>query len=94
MADKDWRPQLVKILSEEEYRSIGGRPGCAECAEYLISAMHKADVEYLDGKCTEHPCGDLISVDMNGPHVTGHKYPEHRKDCPICYAAWKGKQEK
>ncbi|MDD5510887.1 MAG: hypothetical protein PHI12_08755 [Dehalococcoidales bacterium] len=91
MATKDWRisnwvnPVVVDVDST-------GNPNETDIAmqetfEAGASAMHKASVDYLEGKCTEHLCNSPLVLAWIDD---GEARPLHRRDCPICYAAWEG----
>ncbi len=93
MADKDWRIQdippteLLEIMTEAQYKFIA-----QEIISQVKSAMHKADVEYLDGQC-EHSRIEMGEIRSRGVYDIPpiNIIPVRRKDCPICYPAWRGK---
>lgn len=99
MADKEWRPEnwpeikreVCNSRQEPTYACADCDRGCTTRDSMLIedtaSAMHKADIEHLDTPCWDHPAeintsAETIYVEYNGTHYA------HKKDCPICYAAW------
>lgn len=89
MANKEWRPQNpYHKQASYPYDYFYNEQPEFSIFEAGASAMHKADVEYLDGQCTEHQ-----PITLNVGYYVNCYDPQaevvKRKDCPICYAVWK-----
>ncbi len=89
MADKEWRPSdweeiLRAILDKFNITYMNSDEG--KLVEAGASAMLKALIKYLWGKCDEHslePDNDIKVADLWYTDDK-HEYHLHRFNCPSC----------
>jgi hypothetical protein len=67
------------LLSDQEIEALANSDETCVTAYMVAKAAAIHAVQYLEGKCAEHPM--VFAID----ELTGkHPYPGNRYDCPIC----------